>query len=261
MMIRIIIDKKAQMFIKQYCSGMRLVCVGVILIMSISAMVYSATTIPNIFHAGDKISADEVNENFTALKNRLDELESVLSQAEGAPVGAIVPFAGVSGKVPEGWLICDGREISRFKEGGTQFTELFNVIGVTWGVGDGSTTYNLPDLRGMFLRGANRVINGMGERSDIYLDEDFPGRVWANELQQNEDGIGSYEMDEYKVHNHINNKLDKYNKDIGSSGGNFQSLVVDEGSMTENYPCKYTSFAGGKETRPKNAAIHYIIKH
>jgi hypothetical protein len=260
MLIKISIDRNAQLLFKKYSRGIRLVGVLVLCVMSISAVVYSAATIPHVFHPGEKISADEVNENFAALKSRIDELESLIARAEGAPVGAIAPFAGVSDRVPAGWFICDGREVSRFRDGGTEFTDLFTVIGVTWGVGDGSTTYNLPDLRGVFLRGANKAISGAGERSDSYRDEDFPGRIWANEMQRNEDGIGSWQTDEFEIHDHANNKQDKYNKDIGSSGGHFQSLVVDEGSISADISCRYTSLTGGKETRPKNAAVHFIIK-
>ena len=49
---------------------------------------------------------------------------------------------------PLGFLKCDGSAISR-----TDFSRLFSVIGTTYGAGNGSTTFNLPDLRGEFLRG------------------------------------------------------------------------------------------------------------
>lgn len=63
-----------------------------------------------------------------------------------APPGAITAFAASS--PPTGWLTCDGTAVSR-----TSYAALFAVIGTTWGIGDGSTTFNLPDLRGQFLRG------------------------------------------------------------------------------------------------------------
>lgn len=50
---------------------------------------------------------------------------------------------------PDGWLICDGSQISR-----TTYSDLFSVIGTTFGSGDGSTTFTLPDLRAAFVRGA-----------------------------------------------------------------------------------------------------------
>lgn len=56
-----------------------------------------------------------------------------------------------AGVIPSGWLECNGAAISRMTYG-----TLFAVIGTNYGAGDGATTFNLPDLRGEFLRGADR---------------------------------------------------------------------------------------------------------
>jgi microcystin-dependent protein len=68
------------------------------------------------------------------------------------PVGVVNPFAGTV--APAGWLLCDGRStgISR-----TTYAGLFAVIGTTYGSGDGSTTFNLPDLRGRVVAGADNM--------------------------------------------------------------------------------------------------------
>mgnify|MGYP003114318851 CR=1 FL=1 len=63
------------------------------------------------------------------------------------PAGAIITFGGTS--APTGYLACDGTAVSR-----TTYSALFTAISTTWGVGDGSSTFNLPDLRAAFLRGA-----------------------------------------------------------------------------------------------------------
>lgn len=60
--------------------------------------------------------------------------------------GAVIPFAMTT--APSGWLECDGSAVSR-----TTYSTLFAAIGTTFGTGDGSTTFNLPDLRGEFVRG------------------------------------------------------------------------------------------------------------
>ena len=65
-----------------------------------------------------------------------------------APVGSVYTFAGTA--VPVGWLKCNGALLSR-----TTYASLFAVIGTTYGAGDGSTTFALPDLRGEFVRGAD----------------------------------------------------------------------------------------------------------
>lgn len=58
-----------------------------------------------------------------------------------SPIGMVADFAGPT--APAGWLICDGRAVSR-----TTYSNLFAVIGGYWGAGDGATTFNLPNLNG-----------------------------------------------------------------------------------------------------------------
>ena len=62
------------------------------------------------------------------------------------PVGVVVPFAGSTS--PAGWQLCYGQAISR-----TTYAGLFSTIGTTYGSGDGSTTFNVPDLRGRVVAG------------------------------------------------------------------------------------------------------------
>lgn len=78
------------------------------------------------------------------------------------PVGAVTDFAGST--TPTGWLLCAGQAVSR-----TTYADLFTEIGTTYGVGDGSTTFNLPDYRGRVGVGkdnmngsaANRITNAI----------------------------------------------------------------------------------------------------
>ena len=81
------------------------------------------------------------------------------------PTGGLLDFAGSS--APVGWLLCDGTEVSR-----ATFAALFSVVGTTYGIGDGGTTFNLPDLRG-------RVVAG----------KDDMGGVAANRITVAESGI------------------------------------------------------------------------
>ena len=69
-----------------------------------------------------------------------------------ARAGTITHFGNIT--APLGYLICDGSAVSR-----TIYPELFNAIGTLYGVGNGTTTFNLPDLRGEFIRG---IDNGRG---------------------------------------------------------------------------------------------------
>lgn len=77
------------------------------------------------------------------------------------PVGVMVPYAGAT--APSSWLLCYGQAVSR-----TSYSSLFNIIGTAYGTGDGSTTFNVPDMRGRAPFGkddmggsaANRITSG-----------------------------------------------------------------------------------------------------
>lgn len=71
------------------------------------------------------------------------------------PVGAIVPCGGST--APSGYLLCNGDQVSRSK-----YADLFNVVGTSFGPGDGSTTFNLPNLQGQFLVG--KFGNNIGDQ-------------------------------------------------------------------------------------------------
>lgn len=93
-----------------------------------------------------------------------DDDAATVGQVNGVvPIGVVVDFAGTV--APTGWLMCYGQAISR-----STYDDLFSVIGTTFGVGDGSTTFNLPDLRGRVTAGkddmggtsADRLTNQTG---------------------------------------------------------------------------------------------------
>lgn len=83
------------------------------------------------------------------------------------PSGAVLPYAGAS--TPTNWLLCAGQAVSR-----TTYAALFTAISTTYGVGDGSSTFNVPDLRGrvpagkddMGGSGANRLTSGSAAALD-----------------------------------------------------------------------------------------------
>lgn len=70
----------------------------------------------------------------------------------GNPAGTIINFTGLIAQFPTGYLRCDGTAVSR-----TTYSDLFTAIGTEWGVGDGSTTFNVPDFEtgNQFLRSAS----------------------------------------------------------------------------------------------------------
>jgi len=80
-----------------------------------------------------------------AVKNYIDTQVGI-----AAPAGAIIPYAGSS--APTGWLLAYGQAVSR-----TTYADLFAIVSTTYGVGDGSTTFNLPDLRGRVPAGLDNL--------------------------------------------------------------------------------------------------------
>ena len=80
------------------------------------------------------------------------------------PTGTIHMYAGQYNNIPSGWMLCDGSAISR-----TTYKNLFDVIGTQFGVGDGSTTFNIPDFRDIFPKGAPNTTNPGGTSGDIVL--------------------------------------------------------------------------------------------
>jgi microcystin-dependent protein len=89
------------------------------------------------------------------------ELASI-SSGGGGPSGSIAAFAGST--APNGWLLCDGTAISR-----TTYADLFTAIGTQYGGGDGSTTFNLPDLRGRVPvgKGSNSAVSALGDDEGV----------------------------------------------------------------------------------------------
>jgi len=220
--------------------------IAAILLASIIMAYTSPVSIPHIFRPGSVISASQVNENFRLLEDRINQLAE---QVSVTPAGIIMPFGGTSDKVPEGWLICDGREVSR-----EEYSRLFSVISLHFGEGDGVHTFNIPDLRGVFIRGSNRVAENT--RDDMYADPDFKERVWydrngkANRLLPGDEGIGTYQEDEIIQHNH------EYILLYGNAGRDNYGDDLTYMSKTTR-----TTDFGGRETRSKNVAAHFIIKY
>lgn len=180
-----------------------------------------------------RINADEAESSTRAgvdqdLQEQIDALKNSL-----IPYGAVQYFARDT--APEGWLIADGSAISRI-----EYANLFTAIGTNFGVGDGTETFNLPDLRGEFIRGW--VIDREGVMGESGLR-----------------AFGSWQADDFKSHNHpISNgsygfsnpaiinpptTLATYSTGVG---GGFGSTVASQ---------------GGTETRPRNVALLACIKY
>ncbi|MCI0527232.1 MAG: tail fiber protein, partial [Nitrospira sp.] len=103
---------------------------------------------------GDMLKANNLSEltNFATARTNLGvystaQVDTVVETA--IPTGAITMWP--TGTAPTNWLLCDGAAVSR-----TSFAELFALIGTTYGAGDGSTTFNLPNMKGRFPVGVGQ---------------------------------------------------------------------------------------------------------
>jgi len=139
------------------------------------------------------------------------------------PIGSIT--AWLQGSVPTGYLALEGAAVSR-----DTYADLFALWGTTYGVGDGSTTFDLPDVRGRFLRAWD---NGAG------IDA---GRT-----------LGSEQDDEFEAHTHALS-ANLVSEGYGGSG-------VGGSTSGSDGPVPATDSAGGAaETRPINFSVRYIVK-
>ena len=144
---------------------------------------------------------------------------ATVSTPAGVPTGSVFTMATTT--VPSGYLECNGAAVSR-----TTYADLFSAIGTTWGSGNGSTTFNVPDLRGEFVRGWD---NGRGVDSS---------RSFATSQAQS-------------------TEAHKHGVDY-TSGGPDGRTAGDSGGFTHRSNTTLSDFSG--ETRPRNIAMMYVIK-
>ncbi|MEQ9301872.1 MAG: phage tail protein [Cyclobacteriaceae bacterium] len=157
----------------------------------------------------------------------------------GNPPGVVLSFAGAPGNMPAGYLACDGSSVLV-----ANYPDLYAAIGDAWG-GDGGTNFNLPDLRGQFMRGLD---NGAG------VDPQAAGRTTGNTGGNTGDAVGSYQEDGVNV-NQMSNTVNRYSAQTGGGGITYQPIGA------ESYPENWMVKNPAPETRPKNAYVLFVIKY
>ena len=153
------------------------------------------------------------------------ELVNITGQSRD--VGQVAAFA--MNAAPDGWLECDGSDVSR-----TTYSTLYARIGTTFGSGDGSTTFGLPDLRGEFVRGWDdgRGVDGSREF----------GSAQSHQLQSHTHTVDSY----------VSGALGSSGRPQEGTSGNSDSFSTLSSGGTGNF---------GTETRPRNVALLYCIRY
>lgn len=173
-----------------------------------------------------------------------------LKMNEIIPPGTVVAYAGTT--APSGWLLCNGAAVSR-----TTFAALFTAIGTAHGIGDGSTTFNIPDYRGRFLRG---VDGGVGR------DPDRTSRTAMNTGGATGDSVGSVQGDAIR---NITGTLGPLDDHTSTQNGCFNfshTAYYDANSTTSYFGGRVINFNAanvvptGGDNRPTNAYVNYIIK-
>lgn len=165
-------------------------------------------------------------------------LAKIVSTGAGTPVGTYIQHAGAS--APTGFLACDAAAVSR-----STYADLFAVIGTTYGVGNGTTTFNLPDARGLVMVGAGA--NGTLTRADASAYNG--GTVGASRNDQMQGHVHTVTTESYTSGS--TTKIARGNGDTepGASTGAPAADGVNGTPRT------------GNETRPAEIAVLVCIKY
>jgi microcystin-dependent protein len=206
----------------------------------------NSTASPTVVVANDEITTAKIlDANVTAAKLAatldLSSKTVTLPAAIALPAGAVMPFAINS--APTGWLAADGAAVSR-----STYATLFAAISTTHGAGDGSTTFNLPDLRGVFVRGSGSQTISGSTYSGTFAQKQIDQNKAHRHFLFNVDNVADTDV---SATNHASDN----GSTTGSSGLNYQI----NGSATEP-TLGLSSEDGGTEVRVANIALLYCIK-
>lgn len=190
-----------------------------------------------------KVKVKDTNCNIDPVTGEIGTTE-LIGKTDSTPAGTIISFGGQN--TPEGYLICDGSEVSR-----TEYADLYSAIGDLYGAGDGSTTFNVPDLRGDFLRGTGTATRNTGSGANVGVHQDGTAIPMLKSYFTSNDGwIGITRGESENATNFVK-FADLYNGAesmvvYSQSGGHY----IGGGTQ----PVSYT-------TRPTNTSVLYCIKY
>jgi len=139
---------------------------------------------------GEELTDLELDDNFRRLRAAINALENSLSPtSDGNPIGTLLQYAPTT--LPTGYLWANGQAVSR-----ATYSDLFTAIGETYGIGDGVSTFNLPDFRGRLAIGTNP----MGGSTDGTLSARVLGTKYgAESVTVTHSHTGSLNIDNHEV--------------------------------------------------------------
>jgi microcystin-dependent protein len=114
------------------------------------------------------------DENLNKMQDNIERAINAQVSGDTLPIGTVLPYTNET--APENWLVCDGSELDR-----TEYNYLFAIIGTTFGEGDGSTTFNLPNIKGRTIVGLdaedtdfNAIGKTLGEKTHTLTVAEMP---------------------------------------------------------------------------------------
>ena len=168
--------------------------------------------------------------------------------------------------VPSGYLECNGAAVSR-----TTYAALFAIIGVQYGAGNGSSTFNIPDLRGEFVRGFD---NGKGTDNNRQIASSQSASNASHNHSFSDSGTTSTKSLTGSVQkisetfNNSGNTTGIFSKSTGFNAGftpgspdnNDTGSFSIDASHNHTFSVSGTTGSQGSEARPRNVAMMYVIK-
>ena len=234
--------------------GIRLGILTLLLGTAAVALAASASAL-HVWGPGDTLQATDLNGNFSNLQAQISANAASVQNLQTAmvPPGTIVAFGGDT--PPLGWLNCDGTSVEIADR-----PALSAAIGTTWG-SSSSTSFNLPDLRGMFLRGVNGTRANISGLSSTAPDPDATTRIPSG--QGNANAVGSIQGSAFASHTHAaSSSIPAYNNAAGSNwglNGVYNQVAQPLGPV--GLSVTVSAAGSSSETRPVNVAVTYIIKY
>lgn len=206
-------------------------------------------------------TVDNVVSPQAAILAALAEYEASLA---GVPIGAMMAYGGAT--APSGWLLCYGQAVSR-----TTYAALFAVIGVAYGAGDASSTFNIPDLRGRYPLGADNMGGSAANRvteAGSGVDASALGNAGGSQFSQ-EDTLTAtstaVSVDAGHVHSPTHSPVTNFASPFTISGNGtvgFDSTPTATGTanITTSVTTTVTSsLTGANQNMPPTQVVNYVI--